>query len=98
MKYRGSNPPIWSAAATRISTSSIRPSIHPLCRGRRRAVDHAGEEAVPDRRLGQAVDAGVHEALTASEDDALHWRRLRRVSAKGFDHLEAWRVRPARQE
>ncbi len=44
------------------------------------------------------VDAGVHEALTASEDDALRWRRLRRVSAKGFDHLEAWRVRPARQE
>jgi len=48
------------------------------------------------------VDAGVHEALTADED-ASHddgptwrWRRLRRVSAKGFDHLEAWRVRAAK--
>ena len=50
------------------------------------------------------VDAGVHEALTAREDDGpderrrdapWRWRRLRRVSAKGFDHLEAWRVRPA---
>jgi adenylate cyclase len=46
------------------------------------------------------VDAGVHAALTASETDedtqeepAWRWRRLRRVSAKGFDHLEAWRVR-----
>ena len=47
------------------------------------------------------VDAGVHEALTAEEgeDDATwRWRRLRRVSAKGFDHLEAWRVRPGRAE
>ncbi len=50
------------------------------------------------------VDAGVHEALTAVPDDTDHapdeptwrWRRLRRVSAKGFDHLEAWRVRPAK--
>jgi adenylate cyclase len=44
------------------------------------------------------VDAGVHEALTAAEEDESpwRWRRLRRVSAKGFDHLEAWRVRPAR--
>ena len=46
------------------------------------------------------VDAGVHEALTAADDagaePALRWRRLRRVSAKGFDHLEAWRVRPAK--
>jgi adenylate cyclase len=40
------------------------------------------------------VDAGVHEALTADEDEQTwRWRRLRRVSAKGFDHLEAWRVR-----
>ncbi len=40
------------------------------------------------------VDAGVHEALTVSEDaDPWRWRRLRRVSAKGFAHLEAWRVR-----
>ena len=45
------------------------------------------------------VDAGVHEALTADgDDDSLRWRRLRRVSAKGFDHLEAWRVRPARSD
>ena len=44
------------------------------------------------------VDAGVHEALTASEDESLpgstwRWRRIRRVSAKGFHHLEAWRVK-----
>ncbi len=41
------------------------------------------------------VDAGVHEALTAAEDDETRWRwrRLRRVSAKGFHHLEGWRVR-----
>ena len=44
------------------------------------------------------VDAGVHAAL-AGEEDAPHdgstwrWRRVRRVSAKGFHHLEAWRVR-----
>ena len=53
------------------------------------------------------VDAGVHDALTADvegdrndgedgEEPAWRWRRLRRVSAKGFDHLEAWRVRPAK--
>jgi adenylate cyclase len=48
------------------------------------------------------VDAGVHEALTAVDDSsgddepAWRWRRLRRVSAKGFDHLEAWRVRPGK--
>ena len=46
------------------------------------------------------VDAGVHEALTSDEeadtDTAWRWRRLRRVSAKGFDHLEAWRVRSAK--
>ena len=53
------------------------------------------------------VDAGVHEALT--DDDASgrptdpepgseqewRWRRVRRVPAKGFKHLEAWRVRRA---
>jgi len=41
------------------------------------------------------VDAGVHKALAAAEDDETQWRwrRLRRVSAKGFDHLEAWRVK-----
>jgi adenylate cyclase len=44
------------------------------------------------------VDAGVHEALTAHGDDGedgspWRWRRLRRVSAKGFKNLEAWRVR-----
>lgn len=40
------------------------------------------------------VDAGVHEALGASEDDSpWRWRRIRRVPAKGFHHLEAWRVR-----
>ena len=45
------------------------------------------------------VDAGVHEALAhdgADEGPTWRWRRLRRVSAKGFDHLEAWRVRPVR--
>ena len=49
------------------------------------------------------VDAGVREALTETADDGhddrddaspWHWRRVRRVSAKGFEHLEAWRVRP----
>lgn len=55
------------------------------------------------------VDAGVHAALTADEDGdadgdadghagtdagpAWRWRRVRRVSAKGFTNLEAWRVR-----
>lgn len=40
------------------------------------------------------VDAGVHEALTAGddEDSRLRWRKVRRFSAKGFSHLEAWRV------
>ena len=42
------------------------------------------------------VDAGVHEALAEDESLALRWRRLRRVSAKGFSHLEAWRVRPGK--
>ncbi len=50
------------------------------------------------------VDAGVREALTEAADDGhdegddaspWRWRRLRRVSAKGFTNLEAWRVRPA---
>ncbi len=50
------------------------------------------------------VDAGVHEALAGqvdSEDigeDAgeapWRFRRARRISAKGFTNLEAWRVRP----
>lgn len=46
------------------------------------------------------VDAGVHEALTGGEggtdgDGTTPWRfrRARRIPAKGFDHLEAWRVR-----
>ena len=42
------------------------------------------------------VDAGVHEALAEDESLDLRWRRLRRVSAKGFTHLEAWRVRPGK--
>ncbi|GAA1436220.1 adenylate/guanylate cyclase domain-containing protein [Mycobacterium cookii] len=49
------------------------------------------------------VDAGIRETLTHAadegdgDDDASpwRWRRLRRVSAKGFENLEAWRVRPA---
>jgi adenylate cyclase len=43
------------------------------------------------------VDAGVHEALTTEDEEepAWRWRRLRRVSAKGFTNLEAWRVRRA---
>ncbi|MFC7358992.1 adenylate/guanylate cyclase domain-containing protein [Nocardioides astragali] len=52
------------------------------------------------------VDAGVHEALARAssegesddEESMWRWRRLRRVSAKGFDHLEAWRVRPQRSD
>jgi adenylate cyclase len=49
------------------------------------------------------VDAGVHDALTADDEDEpgdpdVRWRRLRRVSAKGFDHLEAWRVKPRPQD
>lgn len=45
------------------------------------------------------VDAGVHEALSADDDEeSWRWRRLRRVSAKGFDHLEAWRVRHAHHQ
>ncbi|RYB95799.1 adenylate/guanylate cyclase domain-containing protein [Nocardioides oleivorans] len=48
------------------------------------------------------VDAGVHEALVARDEDgepeeqdgaAWRFRRLRRISAKGFRNLEAWRVR-----
>ena len=45
-------------------------------------------------RPGSVVaDAGVHEALAEDETLDLRWRRLRRVPAKGFSHLEAWRVR-----
>jgi adenylate cyclase len=40
------------------------------------------------------VDAGVHDALADDEALEVRWRRLRRVSVKGFTHLEAWRVRP----
>jgi adenylate cyclase len=52
------------------------------------------------------VDAGVHEALTgthatdgaeARDDDGaalFRFRRARRISAKGFASLDAWRVRP----
>ena len=46
------------------------------------------------------VDAGVHEALASDEDEddpAWRWRRIRRVSAKGFKNLEAWRVRAQRE-
>ena len=39
------------------------------------------------------VDAGVREALAGDEGDAWRFRRARRISAKGFTHLEAWRVR-----
>ena len=41
------------------------------------------------------VDAGVHEALAGDDADDASWRfrRVRRVQAKGFSHLEAWRVR-----
>lgn len=40
------------------------------------------------------VDAGVHLALSAEDDEApWRFRRARRIPAKGFDHLEAWRVR-----
>jgi adenylate cyclase len=38
------------------------------------------------------VDAGVHEAL-GDDDEPWRFRRARRVSAKGFTNLEAWRVR-----
>jgi len=47
------------------------------------------------------VDASVHEALAGESEDhdagGSRWRfrRARRISAKGFSHLEAWRVRPA---
>jgi adenylate cyclase len=48
------------------------------------------------------VDAGVHEALTGGEGntgegETMRWRfrRARRISAKGFSNLEAWRVRTA---
>ena len=46
------------------------------------------------------VDAGVHDALATDDEDEddvprWRWRRVRRVSAKGFTHLETWRVRAA---
>ncbi|WP_307807817.1 adenylate/guanylate cyclase domain-containing protein [Nocardioides xinjiangensis] len=50
------------------------------------------------------VDAGVHEALAGDDEDARaegspwRWRRVRRVSAKGFTNLEAWRVKPPRDD
>jgi adenylate cyclase len=40
------------------------------------------------------VDVGVHEALADDSRDWVRFRRARRVTAKGFTHLEAWRVRP----
>jgi adenylate cyclase len=40
------------------------------------------------------VDAGVPAALAEDEELEVRWRRLRRVTAKGLPHLEAWRVRP----
>ena len=42
------------------------------------------------------VDAGVHEALATDDEDGgpgWRFRRARRISAKGFTNLEAWRVR-----
>ena len=48
------------------------------------------------RPCSVVVDAGVHEALGEDEAIDLRFRRLRRVSVKGFSHLEAWRVRPGR--
>ena len=46
------------------------------------------------------VDAGVHDALTAEDDEVpdWRWRRVRRVPAKGFTNLEAWRVKPPRSD
>ena len=46
------------------------------------------------------VDAGVHDALTAEDDEVpdWRWRRVRRVPAKGFTNLEAWRVKPPRAD
>ena len=50
------------------------------------------------------VDAGVHAAL-ATDDEVeggagatWRWRRVRRVPAKGFTNLEAWRVRPREED
>jgi adenylate cyclase len=44
------------------------------------------------------VDVGVHEALADDSRDRVRFRRARRVTAKGFTHLEAWRVRPVPAE
>ena len=63
-----------------------------------------GSVEVRDRGRGipvVLVDADVHEVLAGGsegpEADGTRWRfrRARRISAKGFAHLEAWRVRPA---
>lgn len=44
------------------------------------------------------VDQGVADALqtTDSADTELRWRKLHRIPAKGFSHLDAWRVKPPR--
>lgn len=48
------------------------------------------------------VDAGVHAALTGrgevEDGSPWRWRRVRRVPAKGFKNLEAWRVRAAHDD
>jgi adenylate cyclase len=52
------------------------------------------------------VDAGVHDLLSPKERDEddeddgpdWRWRRVRRVAAKGFRNLEAWRVKPPRSD
>ena len=47
------------------------------------------------------VDAGVHEALSSADEDSetpWRFRRARRISAKGFRNLEAWRVRAPRED
>jgi len=46
------------------------------------------------------VDRGVHDTLEPEdgEGSGLRWRKLRRVSAKGFSHLDAWRVKSPRDD
>ncbi len=51
------------------------------------------------------VDAGVHAALSTDDEEGdgergpgWRWRRVRRVPAKGFRNLEAWRVKAPRVE
>ncbi|GAA5140772.1 hypothetical protein GCM10023340_01450 [Nocardioides marinquilinus] len=41
------------------------------------------------------VDRGVHDALREQRPDDLVLRRVRRLSLKGFDRVEAWALRPA---